>query len=74
LLSVNDKVYQVGEKTAQATLELARDSCKGNYTIYALEKPGQIFMVKMEFANLKLLKQTAKLYIKQGFKVRYTMK
>lgn len=64
----------MGEKTAQATLKVAHDACKGTNTIYALEKPGKIFLVKMEFTTLKQLKQTAKLYINQGFKVRYTMK
>lgn len=73
LLSVNDKVYQMGEKTAKAVLKLAHDSRKGTNTIYALEKPGKIFMVDMQFVNLKELKKAAKLYIKQGFKVRYTM-
>lgn len=64
----------MGKKTAQATLKLAYDAVKGTNTIYALEKAGMIEMTKMQFSSNKELKQAVTKLIKQGFKVRYTMK
>ena len=63
----------MGKKTAQATLKVARDACKGTNTIYALEKSGMIWMEKRKFNSIKELKNVASKYIRQGFKVHYTM-
>ncbi len=63
----------MGKKTAKTTLKVAHDACKGTNTIYALEKSGMIWMEKIAFKSLKDLKQAASKYIRQGFKVHYTM-
>lgn len=72
-LIVNGSVYQGGGKTVKTIQNMAKESLKGQNAIYSIEKDGVIEMRKDIFPSVSALKKEVTKYIKDGFKVKYTM-
>ena len=72
-LTINGNSYSMGDVTAKAVLDTAREAMKGKNAIYAIEKGNIIEMKKDVFPSIKALKVEVTKYIKAGLKASYVM-
>lgn len=73
IVTINEHTYQMSDSLAGTVLKTAKDAMKDKNAICALVKGNVIMMKNDTFPDIDSLKKEVKNYIKQGFKVRYTM-